>query len=176
MPFQSAIRRFNGYGVPGEIPFDGPTPRIQTLPTGSTSAANNVFGRAFRNLAVSGGPASADLAAGGDVFAGVLCNPKEHASYGTINGGPLAPTLVLPNGVNAGFIVTGTVILITDALQAASPKIGDDLHYQITTGIIVTVAAGATPAGGYAKVPTGSVYHLPQQLTPLAGQLFVARI
>lgn len=173
MTFQSTVRRFLGYGVVGEFVFDGPR-KVQTLPLGSTNPLNNVFGRAFRNLAVSGGPASADIVAAGSVWAGVLVNPKEHALQGQV-AGTLAPSLVLPNGDIAGFASMGFVLLQCDALQAAAPQIGDILQYQITTGIIVTVAPGTAPAAGYANVPGGTVYHLPQA-TNAAGQPFVAEL
>lgn len=172
--FQNTVRRFLGYGVVGDIPFDGPR-RVQTLPLGSTNPLNNVFGRYFRNLAVSGGPASADIVAAGSVGAGILCNPKEHALQGQV-AGTLAPSLVLPNGTLAGFMTMGFVLLQTDALQAALPNIGDILQYQITTGIIVTVASGTAPATGFANVPGGTVYHLPQQLAAAAGNPFVAQL
>lgn len=169
--FQQQVRRFNGYGVPGEIVFDGPN-RVQTGITGSTSALSNIIGRVFTQ-ARAGGVMSAD----GNLaeFGGILCNPKVYAGRGTVVGGTLAPTLQLPNNTVAEFLQMGFILLQTEAAQAAAPLIGDILLYATATGAIVTVAAGTEPGAGQAAVPNATVWHLPGAAAG-AASLYVARL
>lgn len=173
MAFPNTIRRNQGAGVIGEISHDGPI-HVQALPVKSTAAANNVVGRAFRNSAAQGQAASADLAAAGSTFAGILIGPKQYPSFGTA-GQPFGATLTVPNGLVCDFLSMGEIWLgVESALQAADPKIGDDLHYQITTGIVVTVDADATPGVGFAKIPGGKVARFPS--ADAAARMFVARL
>lgn len=166
---QQTIRRKYGYGVPGDLSFDGPS-RVQTGVIGSTNPANNVVGRVFTQ-AKAGGVMSADgnLAS----FGGILVNSKVYPNYGT-TGNPLAPSLVVPNGIVGEFMKMGIITMACVAAQAAAPLIDDILQYNIATGEVVTVAAGTTPATGYANVPNGVVYHLPG--TAGVGNLFVAKL
>lgn len=134
MPFQSAVDLNQGFGVPGELFDDGPH-RSQPFVLDSADAANNVFGRAF--TVVSEGVAEAG---GADaVFAGILVNPKAHASFGTAVGGPLAPTLVLANDVPCELLSEGSVVVTLGAGAA----IGDLVYYTDATGVLTTTAPGA---------------------------------
>ena len=94
MPFQSTVRIDQTTGIVGDIIIDGPMIGVPAI-LNSTSAANNVIGRAFRHIDSSDLEVSADAATG--VFAGILANSKVYATSGTAAGGTLAPTLVLPN-------------------------------------------------------------------------------
>lgn len=70
--FQQTVRIDQTTGIVGEIIFSGPQ-RAQTGILSSTSAANNVIGRAFRHIAGNDTDVTADAAG---VFAGILVNPK----------------------------------------------------------------------------------------------------
>lgn len=143
MGFQSTVSLNQGFGVVGELVFDGPV-RAAPFILDSTDAANNVVGRVF--TVKSEGVAQAG---GSGVFAGILVNPKHYASYGTSAGGTLAPTLTLPNAATAEMLRMGFIIV---ALPGAA-AIGDALKYNTTTGVIGTGAPGA----GEAAVPNAVV-------------------
>src|SRR5689334_20771637 len=109
--FQSTVNIWSAAGVVGEMAFDGPT---RVAPYNLYSAGTpNLVGNAFTvssggNPEPSGNSALAGTAAvgGTGVFAGILVNPKDYASYGTTGvNGPLAPTLVLPD-YSVGFLAT----------------------------------------------------------------------
>lgn len=134
MAFQSTVSFNQGLGVVGERYADSPM-RAQSWILRSADATYNVFGRAF--TVVSEGVAAAG---GAGVFAGILADPKQHALNGTLAGGTLAPSLVLPNETQADIMSMGSIIV---ALPAAA-NIGDLVVYNTTTGILATVAPGAT--------------------------------
>ena len=138
MPFQSSVFPVSGLGVVGDLYTDGPH-RAQSFILNSSDAANNVFGRVFTKS--SEGVARAG---GTGIFAGFLCNPKGHASYGTAVGGPLAPTLTLANYTQADLLTMGSILV---ALPAAA-AIGDIVLYNTTTGALSTIAPGATYPSG----------------------------
>lgn len=162
MSFQNTVRTLLAAGIVGELTFDGPfrgEPRILV----SADAANNVVGRAFTQIAGS----DTNVEAGGTgVFAGILANPKEYASYGTAAGGPLAPTIVLPNQTNAALVKMGTMIV---ALSTAG-NIGDDVHFVQATGVLLAVAPGTAPAVGNSVVPNCKVV---RQQIPAAGLAYI---
>lgn len=107
MGLQTTIRRFTGEGIVGELALHSPL-RAQPVRLASTSAANNVVGRALFWLA-NGSGAAVDSTAGTGVFAGVLGMPKSYASLGTSAGGPLAPTLTLANNTIAEAVQEGQI-------------------------------------------------------------------
>ncbi len=149
--FQSSVAAQQGFGVVGELFLDGPT-RAQPGLLDSGDAANNVIGRAF-TITEGGSDAlpttPIKVQAGGvGVFAGILANPKTQASYGTADGGPLAPTLVLPNDRVAEFVQMGTMII---SLPGGA-NIGDWLVYATATGIISAIAPDSAVGGGYARI------------------------
>jgi hypothetical protein len=102
------------------------------------------------------------------VFAGILCNPKVYASYGTINDGTLAPTMTLPDNSIGEFLTMGTLVV---ALGGAG-NIGNQLVYDVDTGEVFAVAPGAAPGNGRALVPNAVLYRYP---TSAAG-LVAARL
>lgn len=140
MTFQSTVSLAQGFGVVGELAFDGPI-RAHPYILNSDDAAYNVFARAF--TIVSQGVAKAG---GTGVFAGLMVNPKEHASNGTAVGGSLAPTLTLRNAEIASMLTMGEVIV---TLPAAA-NIGDLIAYDTTTGVLSAVAPGFSGTGAIA--------------------------
>lgn len=161
---QTSILSSQPLGIVGEVVIDGPVlARAFTL--NSDDAAYNVFGRAFTVASES-----VAQAGGTGVFAGILTSPKEHISYGTADGGPLAPTLTLPNGVQAEMTTMAAGLVIS---LPASASIGDKVIYDTTTGALSTVASAATSAGsGKAFVPNARIV----EYTPSAAGLAVMRM
>lgn len=164
MPFQETVNFFPGAGIPGEIYLDGPL-RAQPVRLNTTTAANNVFGRALTIVSGATGtgapgdaanPAPMVAAAGGTgVFAGILANPKEHVSYGTAASGPFGTNYALPNGTIASAVQETAGIFVT--LPAASAP-GDSVYFLTADGTLVTTAPGATaPVGANAGGPIGKV-------------------
>jgi hypothetical protein len=150
--FQSSVRFDYAFGVPGEKKYDGPS-RVNTGFLGSVSAAYNIVGATIFTQPVAGGEYSAGGLIGpgsGNTFVGMLCNPKLYASFGTSSGGPLAPTLTIPNNVEAEFAMMGEYIVSVPA----ACNIGDLLTYNTTTGAIATIPQQASFTGVIA-VTTG---------------------
>lgn len=141
MPFQSTVNNVLGFGVVGELAFEGPL-RAQSLILTSGSAANNVVGRAF--TMVSEGVAQAG---GSGQFAGILSNPKTYASRGTTADGSLAPTLTLANYEQGEFVTMG----ILNVAFAGAFNIGDGVLYDTTTGAL---SAGSRTASGTGSIAT----------------------
>lgn len=144
MAFQSTVRYDLSFGVPGEIIVDG-LKRVETGVLHSASAAYNIVGATAFTRPVAGGRVAAGGAIGSaNVFAGILCNPKTYASFGTSAGGPLAPTMTLPNELNAELCVTTSGMVIS---VGAACKTGDLITYNLTTGALGTVAPVAAFTG-----------------------------
>ena len=140
--FQQSIAFASGAGVPGEAYNNGPI-RSQPFILNSVSAANNVFGRAFTVVSQGVAQAGNPSALADSKLAGVLVNPKGSALYGT-SGAPLAPTLTLPNSVNAEIANMGSIWVTLPAAAA----IGDWVVYDNTTGALSTVTPGTALAAG----------------------------
>ena len=137
--FQTVVRYDYAFGTPGEIKYDGPV-RAQAGFIVSASAAYNIIGATAFTQANTGG----QVAAGGtNPFFGLLANPKVMASFGTSSGGPLAPTMTLPNNVEAEFLQMGYMV----ASVPAACNIGDLVCYNTTTGALSTVAPSGTCTG-----------------------------
>lgn len=136
MPFQSEVRTDLASGMIGEAAFTGPIRDYRYI-LNSGSADNNVFGRVFTFTGTEG-----EVQAGGDIangFAGVLVNPKEHASYGATN--PLDPSMTLPNGISASIREMGNVIIPL----AATADPSSTVIYTAATGVIsIGTADGLT--------------------------------
>lgn len=139
MGFQSTVSLEQGFGVAGEVFDNGPF-RSQPFIIVSDDAADNVFGRAFTITAEGKAEAGKD---GTQVFGGILINPKEHASVGTVAGGPLAPTLTLPNNTVGELLSEGSVIVSLPA----TANIGDLVYFTNATGALTTTAPGAAAPG-----------------------------
>lgn len=140
MTYQSTVSLSQGFGVVGEV-FDTGPRRAQSYTLNSVSAANNVFGRGFSY--VIDGTAQVGNPTGTAAFVGILANPKAHALYGNSTD-PLAPSLTLPNFVQADLMTMGSMIVSLPA----TATVGDLVVYDNTTGALTTIAPGAsTPVG-----------------------------
>lgn len=163
MTIQSSIRYDYGFGVPGEILKDGPM-RSRPGLINSSSAALNIVGATAFTQAATGGTVQAG---GAGQFAGLLCNPKVYPGFGTSSGGPLAPTLTLPNQIQGEFLFMGFMVAL---LANASVLIGDLITYASATGALSSTGASVaftasqatnqltvtgTPTGG--KLGPGSI-------------------
>jgi hypothetical protein len=131
--FQSAVALNQGFGVVGEIIFQGPLRAQPGVVKGT--AANIVVGRAFTIDTADG-----QFSPGGTgVYGGILANPKAYASLGTLAGGPLAPTLVVPAGTACEFVTMGIMVVVL----ANAATIGDGVFFTNTTGVLSAGTAGA---------------------------------
>lgn len=160
--FQSAVAAQIGFGVVGELAYEGPL-RAQPGILDSADAANNVVGRAFSIKAgatgswAAGSAGAADpkpiaMEAGGNgPFGGILANPKVYALAGTVAGGTLAASLTLPNDTVAEFVTEGDIVV----QFAATTNPGDIVYYSQATGALVTTAPGAAaPAASVGPIGT----------------------
>lgn len=148
MTLQSSVALNQGFGVVGEIQYEGPTRAKPGVIKGT--AANLVVGRWF-NIDTADGqytPGTA-LAAGSIVLGGILANPKGLASVGTQAGGPLAPTLTVPAGTVGEFVSMGEILV---QLTTAA-KIGDGVFYVNADGTLGAGTAGA----GQTQIPNATV-------------------
>lgn len=147
MAFQSTVNFERALGVPGELFVDGPN-RTQPGLLNSASAAYNIIGATAFTITAAASDQDPNLpmtvAAGGTgIFAGILVAPKTYASYGTTADGPLAPTMTLPNNLNAEFMLMGEPIV---TLPGAA-NVGDRVFYDNTTGALGTQAPSSTFTG-----------------------------
>lgn len=167
MSFQSAIAASQGFGVVGELVYEGPL-RAQPGIISSSDATQNIVGRAF--TFATGQSAGKFTAGGAGVFAGILCNPKAYALTGTPTGGTLAPTLQLPNEAVAEFLEMGHVVILVPSACA----LGDEVCYATATGALLTVPPGAAAGPPNTKIPNCVI----ARVTPNASgaQLAVAKI
>lgn len=153
MGFQSTVRLDQTDGIVGEVIFGGPL-RAEPKTLNSTSAANNVIGRVFQQVAGANNDneVSSDVGSAA-VFAGILSNPKEHATSGPATG-TLDPTLTLPNNTEGSLVKEGTMIV---ELTSASNNIGNEVYYNHTNGTLSSVAPGAGAPANSTRVPNGTV-------------------
>jgi len=159
--FQQTVNNNIGFGVVGELFLEGPL-RAQPGVLNTTTAANNIVGRAFtvRDDATASFDTAADpqpmemQAGGAGVFAGILANPKVYASFGTVAGGTLAPTLLLPNTTIAEFVqeTAGLIVQLPAAFA-----VGDYLYFLTADGSLLTAAPGAAAPANSTRVPGGRV-------------------
>ena len=157
--FQSTVNVNLGFGIPGELIVDGPQ-RVDSL---TLDANGGTIGLAFTksnttNVATHGGTVTS-----GVVFAGILVNPKVYASYGAVGGAPLDPTLFLPANSQGEFLTMGTIVVTI----VGACNIGDLVQYNTTTGVLSTVAPGASATAGNALIPNCVVWNFPQSATGL---------
>lgn len=144
MAFQNSVRTELGYGVPGELAFEGPL-RARPAVLNSTDPANNVVGRWF-TLNADGKTYGAG---GTGPMGGLLSNPKVYASSGNSTDGPLGASMTLRNNEIGELIEMGFPVISV----AGEVHVGWIAHYNTTTGVIIAVAAGTSPAEGNAAVP-----------------------
>ena len=163
MGFQSQVRIDQTTGVIGDIIIDGPM-RAQPGILSSTSAANNVIGRAFRHVANSDTDVSADVAIGRP-FAGILANSKVYATSGTpvtgVDSGTLAPTLMLPNETEVELVTKTSGIVVALSTDA---DIGENVFFATATGILA--ADPSTTLANHEQIPNAKVV---RQNIPSAG-------
>lgn len=159
MPFQSAPVRFDSaFGIPGEFYAAGPS-RSEPGLLRTVAPANNIFGRAFTlNSAVPGVWRAGDPSSDSERIA-IMTSPKQHASFGTAAGGPLAPTLTLPNEVNAEMTTMGQIIVVS---TNPANLVGNIVRYVKATGEITTAPPGTALPGTEAEIPGAVVIRVPQ--------------
>lgn len=130
---QSTVSFNQGFGIVGEIVFDGPVRAQPGIVKGT--AANIVMGRAFTIDAADG-----QFQPGGTgAFGGIMISPKNQTSLGTSAGGTLAPTLVVAAGSAAQFATMGEITV--NLTNAAA--IGDGVYFVQATGALAAGTAGA---------------------------------
>jgi hypothetical protein len=152
---QSSVRFDYGFGVVGESRKHGAR-RAKPGLINSPSAANNVVGRAFTQAAGGG-----TVQAGGTgIFAGILSNPKQYASYGSASGGPLGPTITLPNNSLAEFTEEDYSLVV--AMTNANVNIGDYVVFLQADGTLQSVAPGSAIPTGCTRILGAVVNDLPQ--------------
>ncbi len=165
MGFQSTVRIDQTDAIVGEIVFGGPL-RAEPKRTLSTDAANNVFGRAFQQVAgvANDGNVSADAGEAG-IFAGIMVSPKEHALLGT-SAGTLEASLTIPNNTEATFLKEGTIAVIFD--RAAN--IGDIVAFNFDTGVLRPLAPGTSAPADHALISNCTVV---RNSIPAAGLAYI---
>lgn len=158
--FQSTVNIWSAAGVVGEMAFDGP---MRTAPYNLFSnGVPNIVGNAFTvtgggNPEPSGNRALAGNAqvGGSGIFAGILINPKDYASYGTTGlNGPLNPSMILPD-YSIGQLATMGYFWVN---LPGPANVGDLVTYDPLTGALNSVAptvnfTGAIAPGGSAGTP-----------------------
>jgi hypothetical protein len=133
MTFQATVQIQMGFGVPGEVYQSAPW---VILPyTLNSGAQLNVVGSTAYTITAEG---LAQAGAGGTLgFGGILCSPKDYASFGAGNA-PLAPTLQLPNFTEASLLSEGIMVVSLPAVAS----IGDYVIYNDVTGTLATMPPG----------------------------------
>ena len=150
MAFQSSITSNIAAGVAGELYNGGNGAPIRVMPYAlNSNGTPNIIGATWYTLlsapvlaggSTYSGESCAYAQAGGiGVTAGLLVDPKVHVTYGTTLGGPLAPSMTLPDQTIAGLATLGFFW----ATLPAAANAGDPLIYDTTTGAIGSVSAGA---------------------------------
>jgi hypothetical protein len=163
MAFQSTIRQFQADGMVGDIALDGPV-RAAPVVLKTTTAANNVIGRAFTLVSGQDGQA---VAGGTGVFGGILINSKLYALRGAA-GGALAPTLALANEVPVELCSFASGIFVS---LTTSANVGDQVVFATADGQLAAIAPGASPGVGQALVPNAQVI---RQNTSAAGLAMIS--
>ena len=148
MSFQSIVRLVMTLGIIGEIIFDGPC-RARPANLVSGGVANTV-GKAFTWDAANDDEAGAG-SIGAGAFAGILIHPKHYALRGTVAGGPLAPTLDLPNESIGELLSMGTIIV--DLTIVGTGKVGEPIFYVDATGALGSGTAG----GGQTQIANAKI-------------------
>lgn len=136
MGFQTTVSLAQGYGVPGQVVYDGP---IRSAPWTLVSTPEpNVIGSTAYTI-VSEGIA---MAGGVGPFAGILGSPKSYTA-GLIQSGP---TMTLPDET-VGELYTMAQMLVV-LTTAANP--GDLVVYNTTTGALSSVPSSFAATASFA--------------------------
>lgn len=157
MPFQSTVRYDTGSGIPGEFAFDGP----RRAEPGILQAAATI-GTFVSEDPAAPGFWSPGLVANARRY-GLLTSPKQFPSYGTSAGGPLAPTMILPAGIEAEITTMGQVWVTT---ATANSKPGNLVWMVNATGAVVTSEVGAAAPAASTQIPGATVAPKPGSAAP----------
>jgi hypothetical protein len=152
---QSTVRYDYGFGVVGESRKHGAR-RAKPGLLNSTDATQNVIGRAV----TLNGDGKTFGAGGTGVFGGILSGPKQYASYGTAAGGPLAPTITLPNNTIAELTEEDYALVV--AMTNANVAIGDYVVFAQATGALQSVTPGSAIPANTTRILGAVVNDLPQ--------------
>ena len=149
MAFQSTVSTEVPFGVPGSQ-FDSSPVVAQPYLLVSDDASYNIVG-ATAYTQVSDGVAKAG---GTGKFAGILVNSKEYVAVGTLSGGPLAPTMTVPNNVRGSLASEGAFV---SSLVKTSNIASFTGIIAVTTGILTVsaIAAGSVIQPGSLLYGTG---------------------
>jgi hypothetical protein len=160
---QSTVRLDLGYGLPGEVAYDGPMRAQMGQIDPAATAANCLFGSTFFTLNDTTGlmEPGGDLTVSTNSYGGLLCNPKQYASLGT-PGNPLAATMQATPGNDYSFGEMGFFFV----QSANGGTAGNVLAYVVATGQISAYATvGAIPEGSQ-QVPNAVVSRMLAATSP----------
>lgn len=152
--FQSAVNFYEAFGVVGDMILDGP---VRSGPlTVNSSGTPNLVGNAFtltNTGAIAGNNSNQSNAGtckvgGTGLFAGILVNSKAYSTNGG-SGGPLTPTLAIPDNSIGEFMGMGQVV----ANLPGGASVGDLVTYDPATGNLnsippITTFTASIAAGG----------------------------
>lgn len=156
MGFQSSVRFDQAGGVPGEFATNAPH-----ITEPGILQTQGVVGRFFSESPTKPGYWTQGGLTGATRI-GLLTHPKQYASQGTVDGGTLAPTLILAANTNAEFTVTGQVWVAT----MSTSKPGDLVYMNNADGAVVTAAVGAAAPADSTLVPGAVVAPRPGAAMP----------
>ena len=163
MTFQSQVNIKTGFGNPGEIRYVGPT-RAKAY---QLDAVGGTVGNAFTLDTVTSLATQGGAIGGTKVFAGILANPKEYASFGGA-GVPLSPTLIVPGNAVGDFLIMGEIVV-----HVTGPvNVGDQLLFDPVLGTLSSGGPAVSPSPA-TMVPNAVVE---RQVTSATGGLTVIRI
>lgn len=145
---QTSVTVFNALGIPGDLAYDGP------IRAGSynlySAGTPNVVGYAYTitdganpNPSAAAGNAGNAQVGGSGVFAGILINPKEYPLRGTTTGGPLAPSLILPDYAIGDLLTMGEIFVNLPG----GADVGDLVTYDPLTGALNSIVPTAIFTG-----------------------------
>ncbi|OWK42455.1 structural cement protein Gp24 [Fimbriiglobus ruber] len=167
--FQSTVNIWSTLGVVGDMAFDGP---LRATPFNLFSNGTpNIIGNAF-TVTSGGNPepttnsalAGTATVGGSGIFAGILVNSKDYASYGTTNG-PLNPTITLPDN-SIGFLANMGYFFVN---LPGPANVGDLVTYDPLTGNLNSI----TPTTSF----TGTISTTTLTVSAVsAGQLAVGQL
>lgn len=176
---QSTVQRAYTTGFPGQVVEDGPrrgrTARIASATLGTDpGASTNRMSRAFgynADISVPGGTTVAarenSVVVGGAEFFGILAHPERYALYGQ-SGNSLAPSMDLPQGMEAEFLdmCTGLIVeLFNETTSAQTVNYGDQLCY-VPAGIATANNPQALPYGALFSIAAGAAVPTGMTLIP----------
>ena len=150
MGFQNTVRIDQADATIGEVRFGSPMSADPKI-INSTSAANNVVGRAVQVVSGNDLEVTADLGSAG-IFAGIIIHPKSYSLQGT-SAGTLESSTTLRNNENIEVLTMGT---ITVEISTAG-NIGDEIFFDFRDGTLMAQAPDQSTPVNHARVPGGVV-------------------